>query len=106
MRRPSPGSRGVPRRMTRIATAARLSRILLLAAGTHDDQHYAHAQRAEADPQRDAHRFLLAHGQLERADLGLMGLFREAELLVDEAERAGDDQQYANDSGGIHRVTP
>ena len=72
-----------------------------------DEQNDADADRADARPQRNVDRFLLFHRKLERADLGRVQSPRPMyaeRALVDETERAGDDQNDGDDFDGIHKA--
>src|SRR3954463_11557758 len=69
----------------------------LLLGPERDQQQHAHHDRAAAQRHRHVERPALLHLHGDRTDLRAMGFLRIAEVAVNQAERAGGDQQAAYD---------
>ncbi len=82
-----------------------MSTVAVKASPLPPEEQQRHADRDGTDtrPDRNVDRLLFLHGQLDRSELHVVGLFREAEAAVQQAEDTGDNEHDACELDGIHR---
>src|SRR5437879_3616107 len=78
------------------------STCVALALRRHQQQESADDNRPDAGPDRNVDGLLVLHRQLERADLGLVGLLRVTKAAVHQPQDAGRDQYDSDDLDGAH----